>query len=129
MDFNNASNTAASIGSTVVKYLKLLVEDTKLNATEKLVRLFSAVAICAICFVLGIAIILFLSLAAAQALSEVIDPVWGCVAVAGFYAILALVLYLCRTALIINPISRFLSRLLLDAPENTVKNDTSTPIS
>ena len=125
-----SSSVTSAVMSTVSRYIKLLLEDTRLNVTEKLTRLLSALTVCALLLVLALATLLFLSLAAGQALADVMNPIWAYVIVASFYAVIAVVIFFCKTVLIVNPIARCLSRLLLEAPENTqVVHDQSTPVS
>ena len=125
-----SSSVTSAVMSTVSRYIKLLLEDTRLNVTETLTRLLSALTVCALLLVLALATLLFLSLAAGQALADVMNPIWAYVIVASFYAVIAVVIFFCKTVLIVNPIARFLSRLLIEAPENTqVVHDQSTPVS
>ena len=125
-----SSSVTSAVMSTVSRYIKLLLEVTRLNVTEKLTRLLSALTVCALLLVLALATLLFLSLAAGQALADVMNPIWAYVIVASFYAVIAVVIFICKTVLIVNPIARFLSRLLIEAPENTqVVHDQSTPVS
>ena len=125
-----SSSVTSAVMSTVSRYIKLLLEDTRLNVTEKLTRLLSALTVCALLLVLALATLLFLSLAAGPALADVMNPIWAYVIVASFYAVIAVVIFFCKTVLIVNPIARFLSRLLIEAPENTqVVHDQSTPVS
>ena len=125
-----SSSVTSAVMSTVSRYIKLLLEDTRLNVTEKLTRLLSALTVCALLLVLALATLLFLTLAAGQALADVMNPIWAYVIVASFYAVIAVVIFFCKTVLIVNPIARFLSRLLIEAPENTqVVHDQSTPVS
>ncbi len=125
-----SSSAVQTLMASVSRYVKLLIEDTRLNATEKLTRLFSAITIFAIVMVLGLAALLFLSVAVAEAISDFISPIWAYIILATVYAILAGVVVLCRNSLIVNPIARFISRLLLDAPENTSSShDKSSSLS
>lgn len=124
-----SSSAVQTLMASVSRYVKLLIEDTRLNATEKLTRLFSAITIFAIVLVLGLAALLFLSVAVAEGISDFISPIWAYIILAAFYAILAGVVVLCRNSFIVNPIARFISRLLLDAPENTSHHDKSSSLS
>lgn len=124
------SSVTSAISSTISRYIKLLLEDTRLNIAEKLTRLFSALTVCALVLALALATLLFLSIAAGIALANVMNPIGAYVIVGSVYAVLAVVVFLCKTPLIVNPIARFISRLLLDAPENTqVVHDKSSSIS
>lgn len=106
------------------RYLKLLIEDTRLNVAEKLTRLMSAVAIAAILLFLAVVTLVFLSLGISMALSEVMKPLWAFIIVAGFYMVLCVALIIARKQLIVDPIARFLSKLLLNPPvKEQPKND------
>lgn len=112
------------IMGTVQRYLKLLIEDTRLNAAEKLTRLMAAVAMAAILLFLAVVTLVFLSLGLSLALSEVMAPLWAFIIVAGIYIILCAVLIIARKQLIVDPIARFVSKLLLNPPvKETKQND------
>lgn len=127
---NNSAETKSSTAGlvdNVMKYLRLLVEDTKLNVAEKLTRLLAAVALCAVLLILGIVTLVYISMAVAWSLAVALSPVWSYIIVAGFFVLLLAVLIFFRKQLIENPIARFISRLLLDAPApKDSQNDTST---
>lgn len=107
----------------VQRYLKLLIEDTRLNIAEKLTRLMSAIALAAILLFLAVVTLVFLSLGASMALSDIMDPLWAFIIVAGFYLVLCTVIVLARKTLLINPIARFISRLILNAPVKEPKQN------
>lgn len=123
------SGTIRALTDTVTRYIKLLIEDTRLNAAEKLIRLLSAVAISALVTILVTAVIVFVSIAVGLALSEVMNPLWAFLIVAAFYLVILVVLIVCRNTLIITPIARFISRLLLPAPQPEPHHDQPAPVS
>ncbi len=125
----NSSATFADLTKSITSYLRLLIEDTRLSATEKLIRACSGIALCALLFILSTVALVFISISVSLLLSAVIAPLWAFVIVAGFYIILAAVIVLFRTQLIVNPISRFISRLLLPAPQIKDPDDKSATIS
>ncbi|MDE5629423.1 MAG: phage holin family protein [Muribaculaceae bacterium] len=128
---NNTSepNTLSGIAATVSAYVKLLVEDTRLNVAEKITRLLSAIALAALLVIIATVAMVFVTIAVALALSQAISPLWSFIIVAAFYIVLLAVLVLCRRACIVNPIARFISSLLLNPPVTDNKNDTTTPVS
>ncbi len=126
---NEKSGTFSEITQTVGRYLKLLLEDTRLSMAEKLTRLLSAVALCALLTIVGTVALVFVSIAVGFALADAIDPLWSFVIVAGFYIILMAVLVLCRTSLLVNPIARFISRLVLQAPAKQNNDDKPAALS
>lgn len=119
LENSQSSPGLASLFDTVKQYVSLLIEDTRLNVTEKLTRLLSAVAIAALITIISTVAVVFISIAVCFALADVLSPLWAFIIVAAFYIILVIVLLSCRNAIIINPIARFLSALLLDAPHDT----------
>ncbi len=120
----------SGISRIVSKYVKLLIEDARLNVTEKLTRLLSAIALASLLTIILTVAMVFVSIAIGIALAASLSPLWSFIIVAGFYIILLIVLVACRKALIVNPIARFLSTILLDPPATTESNhDQSTPVS
>lgn len=113
----------SSLGNAVASYVRLLIEDTRLNVAEKLTRLLSAVALSALLTIICTVALVFVSIAVGMALAAVIDPLWSFIIVAGFYLAVLVVLVTCRNALIVTPIARFISRLLLPAPQKKKEND------
>lgn len=115
----NESNKSSFTGlsEAVRSYISLLIEDAKLNAAEKLTRLLSAIALCSLLTILTTVILVFVSIAAGVALAAVIKPLWAFVAVASLYILIMVLLICYRTRLLVDPIARFISRLLLDAPK------------
>lgn len=129
---NNTDNpgTFSSITSGISKYVSLLVEDTKLNVAEKLTRLLSAVALCSLLTIIVTVALVFISIAVGLALSHAFSPLWAFFCVAAFYVVLLAVLIIFRRSLLVNPIARFISVLLLDPPqEKTAKDAQSTSVS
>lgn len=133
--FNN-NNTAepkkstASLADNVIKYVRLLIEDTRLNVAEKLTRLLAAVAFCSVLLILGIVTLVYISMAVAWSLAVTLSPVWSYIIVAGFFVLLVAALIIFRKPLIEDPIARFISRLLLNPPAPSKETqDESTPVS
>ena len=112
--------------STIGEYLKLLIEDTRLNVAEKLTRVLSAAALFLLLTILITVALVFLSIAIGIALSVAISPLWSFIIIAAFYVILLVLLITCRTKLIVNPIARFISALLVEEPAEN-KPATTTP--
>lgn len=120
--------TVSGFTETVSLYIKLLLEDARLTLAEKLTRLLSAIALCAVLLVLGIVALVFVSVAVAILLAAAINPLWALVIVATFYLVVLVILLVFRNALLVNPIARFISRLILKAPQNDNDNDKSTSV-
>ncbi len=127
----NADNSGSfsELLSVVSRYLKLLVEDTRLNVAQKLTRLLSAIALASLLTIVSTVAMVFVSIAVGIALSDALTPLWSFVIVAGFYVVLLSLLVIFRKQLLVNPIARFLSVLLLDPPQNADNHAQSAPVS
>ena len=126
---HRASTSASAISNTATRYIKLLLEDTRLNIAEKLTRLISAITVCALLLVFLIVALLFASLAAGYALSPYTGHLGAFLIVAAFYVLLAVVLISCKRVFIVNPIARVISRLMLQAPTQEQANDKPASVS
>ena len=123
---DSTASTLQNLGAIISRYIKLLVEDTRLNVAEKLTRLLSAIALCSLLTIVGTVALVFISIAVGFALATVMSPLWAFIIVAGFYIAVLIILIACRTSLLVNPIARFISRLLLPAPQKP-QNDDNKP--
>lgn len=94
------------------RYLKLQTECVKLQAAEKSVILISALTIGFICILLGALIVVLLSMAAVCAFGAFLEPWLAYLCVAGIILFLAILIVLLRKPLIINPISRMITKLI-----------------
>lgn len=130
MDTHDNPGSLSGIGQILSKYLKLLIEDTRLNVAEKLTRLLATIALASLLTITVTVALVFVSIAVGIALAQSLSPLWSFVIVAGFYIVLLIVLVACRKALLLNPIARFISSILLPAPsQNETGHDQSTPVS
>ena len=96
------------------KYLTLQIDYAKLTTVEKLVVLLSAIAMVAVMLILGACVLFYLSFAVVFMLCDAIGSTWGAyLIVSGIFLVLMLVVYALRQKLILDPVSRFLTRLFL----------------
>ena len=128
VNIDEKGNTVSGFTETVSQYIKLYLEDARLTLAEKLIRLLSAVALCSILLILGIVALVFVSVGVAIMLATSLDPLWALIIVASFYIVVLVLLVVFRNALLVNPISRFISRLILKAPQKENDHDKSAPI-
>ena len=91
---------------------KLYLVNARLTLTEKMARLLGLLAVCAIVFVLAVVAFLFISLALINWIGIGVGIEWAYMIMGGFYVLLIVVLFIFKKALIINPLARFISRLL-----------------
>ena len=121
----------SGISHIIGRYVKLLIEDTRLNVAEKLTRLLSTIALASLLTIIVTVALVFVSIAVGIALAESLSPLWSFIILAGFYIVLLIVLVTCRKTLLVNPVARFISSIMLDPPANTdTRHDNqSTPLS
>ncbi len=97
------------------KFLSLQYDYVRLTALEKLVVLLSTLAMAVVLLVLIACVLFYLSFALVFLISEAIGCLWGAyLIVSGLFVALTLVVYAMRSKLIIDPVSKFLTRLFLD---------------
>lgn len=98
----------------VKRLVNLEVENARLILTERLTLLFGRVAIVAVSFVLSACVVIFLSMSISDLLLGSLTPWATYMIVGGFYVLLIIILCIFRRQLIINPIARYLSKILLE---------------
>ena len=109
-----AENKYEELWAELKKYLTLQIDYAKLTTVEKLVVLLSAIAMVAVMLILGACVLFYLSFAVVFMLSDAIGSTGGAyLIVSGIFLVLMLVVYALRQKLILDPVSRFLTRLFL----------------
>ncbi len=99
------------------RYLAAQYDYSKFTLAEKLAMLLSRVALVAVLLFIGFSGLMLLSAALVVGLSGVLDNTWAaCLVVVAVLLVLAIVVIACRNSLIVNPVTRFITRLFL-APE------------
>ena len=93
------------------EWLGLEIEYAKLTVVEKATILASAVALGAVCFLLGIVVLILLSLSLKCLFELFMAPALAYLSAAGCVAVVLLVVFLLRKPLLIDPIARFLTKL------------------
>ena len=94
--------------------IELRTEYVRLDVTARVVRLLGAATLAVLLFILMSAVVLFASMAVVTWLAEYWGMTTAFAAVAGFFAVVLLLVYVCRKAWIERPLVRFLSGILLD---------------
>lgn len=95
-------------------YLELQKEFIKLDATEKLTVILSATLITLVILILGSITLLFLIFALAYYLGDALGSLsLGFALIAAFLLLATIVFYLNRNRMIVQPIARFVTKLIL----------------
>ena len=95
-------------------WLECEADYIKLTAAEKFTVLMSSLMLGAVCLALGLFALALMSMALVDLFKLFMTPSLAFLSVAGIVLLIALLLFLLRKPLIINPIARFLTRLFLD---------------
>ena len=114
--FSNSKNIE-SIGKLLLefkKYLELQKEFVKLDATEKMTVILSAILIVTVLLLLGSIVLLFLTFALAYYLGDVLGSLsLGFGLISAFILLLTVIFYLNRNRMVIQPMARFITKLIL----------------
>ena len=114
--FSNSKNIE-SIGKLLLefkKYLELQKEFVKLDATEKMTVILSALLIVTVLLLLGSIVLLFLTFALAYYLGDVLGSLsLGFGLISAFILLLTVIFYLNRNRMVIQPMARFMTKLIL----------------
>ena len=101
------------------KWIKLEIEYARLTVAEKTTVLLSTLIFGAVCLLLGMIILMLLAFALVYTFKDFMSPALACVCVSGVIIVLIALLFAFRRPLLENPISRLISKLILDLkPEN-----------
>ncbi len=114
--FSNSKNIESTnkLFQEFKNYIELLKEYVKLDSAEKLTVVFSAILTIAILLLLGSIVLLFLTFSLAYYLGDVLDNLplgFGIIALA--VLLLAVIFYSNRNRMVIQPIARFMTRLII----------------
>lgn len=95
------------------QYLELQKEYTKLELTEKLTIIFSAIILALVLVTLGIIVLFYLSFSLVYLLAPYVGGlIAGYAIIAGIVILLMGMVYIFRKQLIINPLVNFFAKLL-----------------
>ena len=101
------------------RYLKLEFNYSKLTAVEKLSILLSSIAVVAVIAILGAFVLIYVASTLATLISEAAGAAWvGNLVVAAIFVAILLIILALKKSIIIDPITRFLTKLLLNPNDN-----------
>ena len=104
-------------------YLRLETDYLKLTVTEKLVKITTSLVFIIMAMVTGVFVSLMLSFALAYVFMLFL-PGWAAfLCTAGVFVLLLLMFFLLRRPLIMNPISKAVTRTLFKKPQKSRKDD------
>lgn len=107
------SSTVNTLWQRLRDLATLKYEYAKFTLAEKLIMIFSMLILCLIGIFLSMIAIFFLSVAVSHWIAESIGDIWSSIIIAAFYLVVLLLLVSFRKQLIINPVSKFITRLFI----------------
>lgn len=118
---NNQSATRELIYGSLqsVKRLGMLyAESAKLKVTDKITILLSYMAFVGVILALAIVCLVFISIGIGHLLATTIAPHLAYLIIAAFYVLLFFLMVIMKRRWFVDPICRFMSRLLVEVPED-----------
>ena len=110
------TESASALIAALKRLGKLYLENAKYTAAEKITIFLGATALCIIVLILGLLAFLFTCFCIADLLATYLSPFWSYLIVTGIFILAIVVLCTFKNTLIFNPIARFISKLILDPP-------------
>lgn len=106
-----------SIARLLRRFVRLNIENLRLSLTERLTILMSSVAFFLIALFLGTIGLVFLSAGLAHILEDALEVKWVYLIIAGIYFAIVGTVWIFRRKILIDPICRFLSRMIVEPPK------------
>ncbi len=95
------------------------IENIRLSIAERLTVMLASVSLCVICAIIVLIMFIFLSVGIAMMLSCVMPVYCACIVLALFHIVILFAIVIFRRILVIDPIARFVSRLIVEPPDTT----------
>lgn len=105
------------------RFVKLRVESLRLDAAERVTLLLTAVAYHTVVMVLAAIALVFVSLGVGHLLATTVAPHFAYLLVGAFYILLIVLLAVFKRQLVLNPICRLITRLIVAPPKTQQPND------
>lgn len=106
-------NPYVRIWHQIRDYINLRIDYARLTAAEKLTLVLGLLAVGFVCVLLGSVFLFFLSLAVVQFIAPYVGLGCAYLIMSGFAAVLITLVILLRRQIILNPLARFISRVIL----------------
>ena len=111
---SSLGSNIADIRSSLRRLVALYVENAKLTAAEKLTLLLSGAVLFVIALVFITFALIFGAVAIYQLMALSMSPIVAAAILAGAFVLLVILAFLLRKPLIVDPMARFISRLIMD---------------
>lgn len=119
-DPSAATGKFQALKSSMRRMASLYIENAKLTAAEKLTLLLSASVVFVVGFILTMFALAFMAVALLNLLETAMSPVASSAIIGGIFLVLAILLWFLRKPLVINPMARFISKLIMDIGKDRI---------
>ncbi len=113
----NYTDNLQSLWKEAKNYLQLQKQYLKLDTAEKLSVLLSAIAMVAVCLILGMIALSFFVMAFAMWLANFVGGVWSFAIMGGAMLLIMAIVYFGRKRWIVQPLTRFVAGLFVSEDE------------
>lgn len=111
---DNITDQLKGVVDSTRRWISLEIEYAKLTATEKITILLSTLILGAVCMLLGMVILILFSFSLVDLFKTFLHPVLAYLCIGGILALLIALIIILRRPLLENPISRLISKLILE---------------
>lgn len=111
-----------SVKSSLRRIVSLYIENAKLTAAEKLTLVLSTAVLFVAMFTLTTIALAFGAVALLHLLELALSPIAAASIMTGLFILLAMLIFLLRKPLVVNPTARFISRLIMDIGNDLIKD-------
>lgn len=120
MESKKISENITDLAGNVKEYLLLQLDLVRLIIAEKASKLLTTLIVVIAMFIIFLFLLTFLSLAFVFWYKDHVGEAYvGALIMAGFYFLLAVVLYLMRTAIFVNPLVLAITKILLEKKDES----------
>lgn len=117
MSERTANESFKSVYAILRRFVFLHINNARLTTAEKLTLLGTTIVYGALLMLLGSMALFFITIGIAELLAFTLDTKFAYLMVAGFYILLVILLIIFKRQLILNPVCRYITRLIAPKPE------------
>ncbi|MDE7081894.1 MAG: phage holin family protein [Muribaculaceae bacterium] len=111
---DNITDQLKGVYDTARRWISLEIQYAKLTAAEKITILLSTLILGAVCMLLGMVILILFSFSLVDLFKTFLHPALAYLSVGGILVVLIALIVILRRPLLENPISRLISKLILE---------------
>lgn len=111
------TNNYSLLYRLAMRLFNLKIEDARMVVAVMLTKLLGTVISIFLGFMISLCLLGFIAVAIGHLLCEVMSPVWAYLIIAAFYLVLLCVVVIAKKQIILNPMARLISRLIVEPPK------------